>query len=392
MSDVTSVPAVAGEAAGPPVAEPKPARPGILSALEDQLALRPLLREYFIPVETNNIWYVLGGVLALSLTLEIVTGFVLALLYVPDAARAYDITKSLIQGPWAIVINLHYWNAFLIFGLVMAHMMRVFITGGYRRGKQALWQVGVGLAAATFILSLTGESLHWDEVGFAVPWNVGEVLQAIGLAGAFNYATDGLTNVATATEKLGQMYAIHIALVPILLLLLIGMHYYLVKVKGISMPFWARASGRTSPFSSHVRAWLVYGGIALGVILLIAVFVRRDPGVAPQYLPASPLFGQDNDPGGFGFKPSFPISWTQGMNITVAGFGVDPDIWGAMIGMALLLVALVSVPFLDRGDHEPNDWRAAFNLRKRGLAFAAMAIFWLILIVGVIQSALATAG
>jgi len=151
-------------------------------------------------------------------------------------------------------------------------------------------------------------------------------------------------------------------------------------------------SGRTSPFSSHVRAWLVYGGIALGVILLIAVFVRRDPGVAPQYLPTSPLFGQDNDPGGFGFKPSFPISWTQGMNITVAGFGVDPDIWGAMIGMALLLVALISVPFLDRGDHEPENWRAAFNMRKRGLAFAAIAIFWLILIVGVIQSAIASAG
>jgi len=272
------------------------------------------------------------------------------------------------------------------------HMMRVFISGGYRRGKQALWQIGVGLAALTFVISITGESLHWDEVGFGVPWNTGEILNAIGLAGAFNYATDGLTNIATATEKLGQIYAVHIALVPLLLLLFIGMHYYLVKVKGISHPFWLRPSGRTAPFTTHVRAWLVYGGIILGIVLLIALFVHRDAGTSPQLLQTSPLFGQDDDPGGFGFKPSFPISWTQGMNIVVAGWGIDPDIWGSILGMLILFVALVSVPFLDRSNAEPGSWRDAFNLRTRGWAFLAIAIFWVVVLVGLVESALATAG
>ena len=239
-------------------------------------------------METNSIWYLLGGVLAISLTLEIFTGALLSLVYAPDAGRAFSITGNLLRTPgWSVVLNFHYWNAFLIFGLVMVHMLRVFISGGYLRGKQGLWQVGVLLAGLTFLVSLTGETLHWDEVGFAVPWHASEMLQAFGLASLFQYNFDDLRNVDTATLKLGQIYAAHIAIVPILLLLFIVWHYYLIRLKGISLPFWLRATGRKAAFSEHVKGWFVYGGIIMGVILLVAIFVPRDAGIAPpnSYLP-----------------------------------------------------------------------------------------------------------
>ena len=205
--------------------------------VEDQFGFRQLVREYLIPVETNSIWYSLGGVLAISLALEIVTGLLLTYAYVPDAGLAYGITANLLNSAgWSIVINFHFYNAFLIFGLVMVHMVRVFITGSYRGGKTGLWLVGVGLAAFTFVISLTGEALHWDEVGFGVPWNIGEVMEATGLAGFFNYATDGLLTLSTATEKLAQLYALHISIVPILLGVFIAWHYLLIRFKGISSP------------------------------------------------------------------------------------------------------------------------------------------------------------
>jgi menaquinol-cytochrome c reductase cytochrome b subunit len=395
MSDTTSAPRGTEQNLAPsvPTVPVAPRRPGMWEALGDQFALRPLIKEYLIPVEANNLWYALGGVLAISLVLEVVTGMLLSLVYVPDASRAFDITKGLMQdAPWALVLNLHYWNAFLIFALVMVHMMRVFLSGGYRRGKQGLWGVGIGLAALTFVVSVTGESLHWDEVGFGVPWNAGEVANAFGLGGLLNYDPESLKDLATATAKLGQIYAVHIAIVPILLVLLIGVHYYLIKVKGISAPFWVRGSGRTAPFSTHIRAWLIYSAVLLGLVLLIAVFVPRDAGTAPQLLPSSPLFNTTDDPGGLGFKPSFPISWTRGMNILVASWGVDPDIWGTIVGMALMLLALILVPFVDRGDHEPGTWRDALNWRKRGWAFAAIALFWIILIVGFLEGAFTGAG
>jgi ubiquinol-cytochrome c reductase cytochrome b subunit len=381
------------EPASPASASPTPARRGLVSTLADQFGVRQMLAEYLIPVETNNIFYLLGGVLAISLGLEIFSGFLLSLVYTPDAGLAYGITQHLLATPgWALILNFHFYNSYLIFGLVMIHMVRVFITGGYRRGKEGLWLVGVGLAGLTFVISLTGEALHWDEVGFGVPWNVSEVLNAVGLAGAFNYTTDTLLAIPAASEKLAQIYVLHISIVPIILALFIGWHYLLIRFKGISMPFWLRASGRTAGFGEHIKGWIILGAVLIGIVVVISFVVPRDAGTAPQLISSSPLFGTDDDPGGLGFKPTYPISWTRGMNIVAANFGIDPDIWGTVAAIILMAVVLLVIPFVDRSDHEPGSIAAAFNLRKRGWAFLAMGVFWVLLIVGVVQSAIAEAG
>ena len=374
-------------------APPTPARRGFWGKLNDEFGFRQLVSDYLIPVETNSIFYLLGGVLAISLGLEIFSGFLLSLVYTPDAGLAYATTQHLLAAPgWAVVLNFHFYNSYLIFGLVMIHMVRVFITGGYRHGKEGLWLVGVALAGLTFVVSLTGEALHWDEVGFGVPWNVSEVLNAVGLADAFNYTSDTLLAIPTATEKLAQIYVLHISIVPIALALFIGWHYLLIRFKGISMPFWARASGRTAGFSEHIKGWVIIGAVLIGVVLVVSFVAPRDPGTAPQLVSSSPLFGTDDDPGGLGFKPTYPISWTRGMNIVAANFGIDPDIWGAIVAMLVMLVVLLVIPFVDRSEHEPDSTAAAFNLRKRGWAFLAMGVFWVVLIVGVVQNAIAEAG
>lgn len=376
-----------------PAMEAKTPPRGLFGTLSDQFGFHQMISDYLIPIESNNFWYLLGGVLGIALAVEIGTGVLLSLVYVPDAGQAFGITQHLIAtGGWSVVLNFHFYNSFVIFGLVMVHMVRVFITGSYRRGKTGLWLIGVGLAALTFVISLTGEALHWDEVGFGVPWNVSEVLDAVGLAAFFGYTTDALLAIPTATEKLAQIYVLHISIVPIALGLLIGWHYLLIRFKGISAPFWLRASGRKAGFLEHVRGWIILSAIILGVVLLLAVFVPREAGTAPQLLPSSPFYGVDDDPGGLGFKPTFPISWTRGMNVVAANLGIDPDIWGAMLGMGLMLIVLVVIPFVDRGNLEPDSWAAAFNWRKRGWAFLAMSTFWVVLIVGLLVNQLTAAG
>ncbi len=382
-----------GKPAPGAVAAP-PHHDGFLGIVEDQFALRQLISEYLIPKETNNFWYTLGGVLAIALVLEFVTGFLLSFAYNPDAGQAYDVTRRLIETPvWSVVINFHFWNSFVIFGLVMIHMLRVFTTGAYRGSKIGLWLTGVGLAGATFLISLTGETLHWDEVGFAVPWHISEFFQAVGLAGVVAYEFADLKDIPTATQKLGQIYAVHISLAAVILVLLTVLHYYLIKVKGISFPYWLKESGRTAPFSTHIKEWGIYGGIILGIVLLVAIFVPRDPGIAPQLLPSSPFYGATHGPGGLGAKPTFPISWTHGMNVFVGEYlGIEPDIWGTVVGMALMTVALLVIPFVDRGKHAPRGWKEAFDLRQRGWAFLAMGIFWLVMILGAVTNFFVQAG
>lgn len=115
--------------------ESQPREPGsshpFREAVKEQLGPRGMISEYLIRVETNTLWYTLGGALAIALVLEVLTGVILALRYLPDAGRAYGITTSLLEEPgWSVALNFHYWNSYVIFGLVMIHMMRVFLSGG----------------------------------------------------------------------------------------------------------------------------------------------------------------------------------------------------------------------------------------------------------------------
>jgi quinol-cytochrome oxidoreductase complex cytochrome b subunit len=391
------------------LAAPAPAAPDTETALDttadrathhlrevitDQLGVTGMIREYMIPVDTNTIWYSLGGVLGIAIVLELITGFFLATRYVPDASRAFGITDKLLhEGGWKVALNFHYYNSYVIFGLVMIHMMRVFFSAGYRMLKKGLWQVGVALAGIVFLLSLTGETLHWDERGFAVPWHVAEFFEAVHLDKTLHYGRHDLLNVPSATARLAPFYALHIAILPVLLLGLIAMHYYLVKVKHISLPFWHKPTGRVAPFSEHIKAWVQYSVLILGAILLAAIFITRSAGPAPQLLRSSPFFGSKHGPGGLGIVPTFPISWTHGMNRFVnLAFGMEPDIWGTIIGMAIMTACLVAIPYLDRARREPHSWAEAFDLRQRTWAFLAITLFWVTMAVGVVTNIITPKG
>jgi len=366
---------------------------GVWFWFKDQFSILPLVGDYFIPEETNSIWYSLGGVLALALVLQVVSGIILTLKYIPDAGLAYSVVSDMIGSRfWGITLGFHYFNSFLIFGLMLVHLMRVFVTAAYRGSKKGLWFTGVSLAILLFAAYVTGESLHWDEVGFAVPWHISEIFQATGLSGILGYNFSDLLSIPSATVKLVQIYALHVAILPLLILLLIFVHFYLIKTKGISLPFWKTPSGRKVSFGTHIKRWLIYTLFMCGAMLLLAIFVGRDLGTAPQLLSSSPLYGAHKGPGGLGYKPSSPIGWTHGMNVFVEHLGLKPDIWGTVIAMALMLVSLIAVPFVDREEKEPVSFKEAFDWRKRKWAFIAIALFWAVMIVGVIQNAIAGPG
>ena len=384
--------------AGSTEATPGQPRQGFWAGWKEQFGFNTLLgtlvRNYMIPAETNSIWYILGGVLAIGIGLEFLTGILLLFSYRPDAAQAYQSTQELLASRgWSIILNFHYYTAYVIFALVMIHMMRVFISAAYGGAKKGLWLVGAGLAALVFSVSITGETLHWDERGFAVPWHVGEFLEAIGLSKAFNWAHKALLNVDFASSKLIIFYALHVVVLPALLAMLLVLHYYLIKQKHISLPFWRKPSGRETAFSEHIKGWIIYGGAIFAIVLIVSIVFTRDAGPAPQNLAISPYYGAKAGPGGLGITPTWPISWTHGMNRFVAiVFHLEPDIWGTVIGMLIMLGTLIAIPFVDRLRHEPHSWREAFNLRKRGVAFGLITLFWVTMIIGTVTNAVTPVG
>src|SRR5690349_18929844 len=88
-----------------------------------------LVSDYYVPEETNNFWYSLGGVLAISLAFQGLSGVMLLFKYIPDATLAFGIVSGMIHSRfWGVVLSFHYFNSFLIYGLVMVHLMRVFVS------------------------------------------------------------------------------------------------------------------------------------------------------------------------------------------------------------------------------------------------------------------------
>ena len=73
-------------------------------------------------------------------------------------------------------------------------------------------------------------------------------------------------------------------------------------------------------------------------------------------------------------------------------FGIEPDICGTVFGMAVPTLALVAIPFLDKGKTQLTSWREALDRRTRGRAWLARAIFWLVLVVGMVRNFFAEAG
>jgi quinol-cytochrome oxidoreductase complex cytochrome b subunit len=373
---VSGVPA--GAVAVPP--------PGRLAGLSEQLGLDWLgagVRTFLIPVKTTSVWMMLGGLLGVAIALEFLTGIMLLFPYKPDALGAYQSTSDMMANPfWSIVLGVHYFLMYLIFGLVMLHFMRVFISGAYRGVKKAQWQLGVALSVLVFGISATGETLHWDERGMAIPWHVGESFEALRLQHVFDYVHRNLiTNLDFATSKILQMYVLHIVVLPVLILVAMALHYHVVRRNGISVPFWQTA--RRGAISVR-DAWARWYYVVFGVVFIISVAVQRTPGPAAQGLPSSP-FPLSGDPGGLGTVPTIPISWTHGLNrfVTIA-FDWRPDIWGTLLGSVIMIGALVLVPVVDRMRGEPRSWREAFDLRRRGLAFGLIAVFWLVMIIGLV--------
>ena len=74
------------------------------------------------------------------------------------------------------------------------------------------------------------------------------------------------------------------------------------------------------------------------------------------------------------------------------GFGMEPDIWGTVVGMAIMTACLVAIPYLDRGRDEPRSWSEAFDLRQRGWAFLAITLFWVTMAVGVLTNIITPKG
>jgi menaquinol-cytochrome c reductase cytochrome b subunit len=190
----------------------------------------------------TNWFYTLGSATMFAFASQAVTGVFLAMYYTPSATQAYEsarhITNDVFLGEF--VRGMHKWGSTVMVILIFLHMARTFFFGAYKYPRELNWIIGVVLVILTFVMSLTGYLLPFDQRSYWATIVAANINGTGPFVGPF--LSDALRGGADfGPTTLSRFYAIHMLLVPGLIAALIGAHLYLVAKLGTTAPPWLRA-------------------------------------------------------------------------------------------------------------------------------------------------------
>jgi menaquinol-cytochrome c reductase cytochrome b subunit len=194
-----------------------------------------------VPNYANAFYYCFGGMVFVLIALQILTGIFLALYYVPDAAGnpapAYLSVQAIMNQVYLgwLVRGVHFWGAYLLVPLLVMHMARVFWTGSYRAPRELNWMVGVVLLLIVLAFALTGYLLPWDTKAYwatSVTIDIGASAPVLGPL-IRQLAVGGPT---LGTGTLLRFFTVHVFILPALVVLLMYVHFRLIRRHGISEP------------------------------------------------------------------------------------------------------------------------------------------------------------
>lgn len=247
----------------------------LLEALDERLGFSGL--QYPVPAHANKLAYSLGGLSLASFLLLLGTGIALAQFYQPEPAAAHASVRRLITDVTlgSYLRAFHYWAAMAMVVLVGLHFLRVFVSGSFKRPREANWVVGVILAGITAAFFFSGTVLKWDQESLeALEHNI-EIGKILGRLGFWFSPQFG------GVPLLHRLYSLHVSILPPVFLLVVGIHLLLVKRHGIAPSPFRRApeSEPTEPFGRHL---VRLGGFTLVLVaVLTALAVLAPPGHGP---------------------------------------------------------------------------------------------------------------
>lgn len=232
--------------------------------------LQHLLEE---PLPAGTGWaFTTGSMLILLLTVQLVTGVVLSMYYVPTPLLAYDsvrfITDTLTLG-W-LLRGLHFWGASFIVLAAAVHLLRVFFYASYKAPREVTWLTGVVMLLLVLAFSLSGYLLPWDQKAY---W---ATTVTINIAAGTPLVGEHVANVLRGGTHLGALtlgrwYAAHVFLLPGALIAFIVAHIALMRRHGISGPLEPE-SGPPVPFYPwHVIKDSVMMAAIFALLLTFAV-------------------------------------------------------------------------------------------------------------------------
>ena len=232
-----------------------------------------------VPRHKHTIWYYTGSAILVFLGIQIVTGILLAFYYRPTLEGANEsVARIMTELPlgW-IVRSIHSWSATFMIATIFVHLLSIALTKAYRNPREATWMTGFLLLVVSLAFGFTGYLLPWDDLSLAATKVGTDIPKGIPVVGAwatkFLRAGDDVTG-----DTLTRFFILHVSVLPLAILLLIAVHFFLIQKHGISLPLDAEMKKtrlRSLPFWPNfvfreASVWLVLFGVLLTVAILFA--------------------------------------------------------------------------------------------------------------------------
>ncbi len=348
--------------------------------LEHRLRVKDVLLgtlRHPVPRNTASWYYVFGSAALTIFGLQLVTGILLALLYVPSASEAWSGLQAInhqVAAGW-FIRGLHGWGSNFMVVIVLIHMVQVFLFGAHKYPRELTWILGVFLLLFTLGMAFTGQILRFDQDAY---WGLGigaSIASRVPLVGPLLVKLL-LGGPIIAGATLSRFFALHVFVVPGLLILFVVVHVLLVLKLGINdWPMPGRVVRRATYLKEYQELThrdgipFVPGAVAKDIAFSAAVLTA----IAACALVFGP-FGPGGQPDPTIIqtapRPDPPFLWLYSVLSYLPPAAETPFL---LIGPALGIGLLLALPFIS-GEGEKS-------LRRRPLAVLVM-----VLLVGVFAS------
>ena len=197
---------------------------------------RKHMSEYYAP-KNFNIWYIFGVLASVVLVAQIGTGIWLTMNYKPSAAEAFASVEYIMRDvEWGWLIRyMHSTGASMFFIVVYLHMFRGMIYGSYQKPRELVWVLGMFIFLALMAEAFFGYVLPWGQMSY---WGAQVI---INLFGAVPVIGPELTewirgDYLVSDATLNRFFALHVAAVPLVILLLVALHIFALHEVGSNNP------------------------------------------------------------------------------------------------------------------------------------------------------------
>jgi len=347
--------------------------PGTLRKLKDRESYRNFFNSLILHFRPRSVQertlrfsltWGLGGMAVVLVFMMFTTGLMLKFVYQPVPDRAYEsiihLQNNVLFGQ--LIRNIHHWSGNALLIIVFLHFLRVFLTGAFHPPRQFNWIMGLAMFLAVLTSNITGYLLPWDQLAFWAITICSGMLEYIpGIGEWLQSLIRGGSDIGPAT--LSIFFAIHTAVIPAGLLILMPFHFWRVrKAGGLVVPRTPDEDPSSRGDSVPTIPNLILRELVVAVVLIALIMVTAVIFNAPLGAKANP---------GLSPNPTKAPWYFAGIQELLLHFH---PLFALFIIPVLILIGLVSIPYIKYQTETAGVWFASHRGRRMAILAALTAV------------------